>query len=55
MLLLAAVALGFGVLLLLPAMMILRYFPHWQVVSILIAAAVILLIPMGYLWRARGF
>ncbi len=55
MLLLAAVALGFGVLLLLSAMMILRYFPHWQVVSILIAAAVILLIPMGYLWRARSF
>lgn len=55
MLLFAAVALGFGVLLLLPAMMILQYFPHWQVVSLLIAAAVILLIPFGYLWRARSF
>ena len=55
MLLFAAAALGFGVLLLLPAMMILRYFPSWQVTSILIVGLVCLVIPFGYLWRARSF
>ena len=55
MLILAAVALGFGVLLLLPAVMILRYFPAWHVVTLLVAAVVLLLLPFGYAWRARSF
>jgi hypothetical protein len=55
MLLLAGLSLGVGLLLLLPAMMILRYFPSWQVDAILIVGAAILAAPALYLWRARSF
>jgi hypothetical protein len=53
MMLLVALAVGAGILLLLPAAMVLRYFPHWRVGALLMGAAVILGAPLLYAWRAR--
>ena len=55
MMLLTALAVGAGVLLLIPAGMILRYFPHWQVAAMLIVAALLLTVPLVYAWRTRPF
>src|SRR5436853_7802409 len=48
MLLLVAFAVGAGIMLLLPAAVILRYFPHWQVGAMLALALVILAAPLAF-------
>jgi hypothetical protein len=55
MMVLAALAIVAGVLLLIPAGMILRYFPSWRVAAMLIAAVVLLGVPLVYAWRTRPF
>ena len=51
---LVALALVTVVLLVLPALMILRYFPHWRVAALAIAALLMVLPPLAYAWRARS-
>jgi hypothetical protein len=55
MMLLAGLAAVTGLLLLIPAGMIIHYFPHWQVVAILCGAVVLLALPLAYAWRTRPF
>jgi hypothetical protein len=43
-----------AILLMLPVLMILRYFPHWRVAAIAAAGVLVLLAPFAYAWRARG-
>jgi hypothetical protein len=55
MMLLTGLAVGAGLLLLIPAGMIIRYFPHWQVAALLCGAVVLLALPLAYAWRTRPF
>jgi len=55
MLLLVATAAGTGLVLLLPAAFILRFFPGWPVAILVIAALTLLTAPLVYAWRARPF
>ena len=55
MLLLVALAVVAGVLLLLPAAMILRYIAGLPVLGLLLAAVALIAAPLVYAWRARPF
>lgn len=55
MLALVALAAGAGLALIIPAAMIVRYFPTWQVLVLLVAAVALIAAPLGYAWRTRPF
>ena len=55
MLMLVALAVGAGVILLLPPVVILRYFPGWQVTVLVLTAVALLGAPLLYAWRSRPF
>jgi hypothetical protein len=55
MLMLVALAVGAGVIVLLPPIVILRYFPGWQVTVLVLAAVALLGAPVLYAWRSRPF
>ena len=55
MLLLVALAVATGILVLLPAAMILRYIAGYRVLALLLAAVAIITAPLLYAWRARSF
>ena len=37
-----------------PVLLILRYFPHWRVAAIAAAGLLVMLPPLAYAWRARA-
>ena len=43
-----------ALLLMLPVLMILRYFPHWRVAALAAGGVLLLVAPLGLAWRARG-
>jgi hypothetical protein len=55
MMVLVALAAITGILLLLPAGMIIHYFPHWRVMALLGVAMLLLAVPIVYAWRTRPF
>lgn len=55
MMLLVALAVGAGILLVVPAGMILHYFPSLRVGLLLAAAVLLLAVPIVYAWRTRPF
>lgn len=55
MMVLVALAAIAGLLLLLPAGMIVHYFPGWRVTLLLGAAVLLTVVPIAYAWRTRPF
>jgi hypothetical protein len=55
MLLLVAMASGVGVLILVPALVVLPFYGAWKVVALVLGAGAFVAAPLLYAWRTRPF